>query len=122
MSRAIGRPGPGGELSVIVATVLRGGTGVALALIAIGLGWLAVEGQPVQGAHPAAPLGQLTHVARLFSAEGVLNAGLLILVSVPVACVTIAAVWYLRRRYWTHAAVTLIALAILAAAVVVLPR
>ena len=121
MSRLENRSRPGSGLSSAVALVLQGGTVVALVLTAAGLGWLAIEGQPVQGEHLAVPLHQLAELGVLFTAEGLVNAGLLVLVSVPVVCVAIAAVWYIRRRYWPYAAVTLIALGVLAAAVALLP-
>lgn len=101
--------------------MLQGGTGIALVLISAGLAWLAIEGRPVQGEHLAVPLGQLADLGVLFTAEGLVNAGLLILVSVPVTCVAIAAAWYIRRRSWPYAAMTLIALGVLAAAVALLP-
>jgi uncharacterized membrane protein len=106
----------------LLGRVLR--AGVLLAASVVGIGgalYLARHGHevPAYGVFHGEPgdlrsIGGTIADARQFSARGVIQLGLLLLIATPVARVIFALIGFTRQRDWMYVGVSLIVLALLA--------
>ncbi|NPV09440.1 MAG: DUF1634 domain-containing protein [Anaerolineae bacterium] len=111
----------GDSLHCGLRTILQWGTAVALALTLVGVVLKASAGQPEWGAAMAMPLSELFGRGALLTIEGMLNLGLLALLTTPVLCVVLAAIWFVLRREWGYGAVSLAVLVVIATSLLTSP-
>jgi|WetSurMetagenome_2_1015567.scaffolds.fasta_scaffold00229_21 uncharacterized membrane protein len=114
------------RMELFIGAVLRAGVIVAGALVAAGGAMLLVHGastRPDFSAFAGEP-ESLRHVAAIarealsFHALGIIQLGLVVLITVPIVRVAVSLAAFAVRRDWLYAAITLLVLGLLVASLV----
>jgi uncharacterized membrane protein len=109
------------DLDEVLAMALRGGVMLAAAIVVLGAAiylirhgfelpdYRAFRGEPVALRSP----GRIWATARTFTGRGVIQFGLLVLISTPIARVLLSVIGFVRERDWMYVLVTAIVFALL---------
>jgi len=109
------------DLDVVLAMALRGGVLLAAAIVVVGAAiYLArhgmslpdyrkFRGEPSDLRSPAS----IWATARTFTGRGVMQFGLLVLISTPIMRVLLSVIGFVRERDWMYVVITLIVFSLL---------
>ncbi len=109
------------DLDAVLAMALRGGVLLAAAIVVVGGAiymirhgldapdYRAFHGEPVALRSP----GSIWATARSFTGRGIIQLGLLVLISTPIARVLLSVIGFVRERDWMYVVVTAIVFGLL---------
>ena len=106
--------GPGRPLEATVSTVLKVGTYAGIALVAVGVVLMVVDGRSPLYVAPSLDLGRLPADMAALHPSGFLWLGVLLVLTTPPARVLAALIGYLRGREREMAIVALLILVVIA--------